>query len=305
MSDQLSATKPQTPPAVAVTPDYLRAGNLPGVNVLIEGPTGSGKTTSIATAVDYGYEVFVQMLEPGMESLLGYWVDKGKAIPPNLHWNYIQPTVSDLDAMITAATSVNTLNHADLAKMQDHNRGKYNKYIDLMRNLNGFVDERTGQNFGRVLDWGTDRVLAFDGLTGLSRAAMSMAVGGKPVKSQAEWGIAQDQVEKLLLYLTDSCRCHFILLSHIERETDVVLGGSKITVSTLGKALPPKIPPMFSDVALAVRDGDKFYWDTANTQADLKTRNLPIKANIAPDFGQIFKKWKARNESGGLSANTN
>lgn len=282
----------------AATGEIAPPGNLPGLNVLIEGPAGTGKTTSLATIVELGYEVFVQMLEPGMESLLGYWVDKDKPIPSNLHWNYIQPTVSDMDAMISAAEKVNTLNHEMLSKMQDTNRGKYNKYIDLMKNLNGFIDQRTGTNYGRVIDWGTDRVFALDGLTGLSRSAMSMAIGGKPVKSQAEWGIAQDQVEKLLLYLTDSCPCHFVLLSHIDRETDQVLGGSKITVSTLGQKLAPKIPPMFSDVILSEREMAKFSWNTAHPQADLKARNVPIAAGMAQTFAPIFAKWEKRNASG-------
>ena len=46
---------------------------LPGVNVLLMGPSGTGKTYSIGTLVDMGVEVFYLALESGMESLLGYW----------------------------------------------------------------------------------------------------------------------------------------------------------------------------------------------------------------------------------------
>jgi hypothetical protein len=137
-------------------------------------------------------------------------------------------------------------------------------------------------------------VLVIDGMTGLSRAAMALVVGGKPVKSQPDWGIAQDQVEKLVRMLCDGCPCHFVLISHVERETDLILGGVKLTTSTLGKALAPKIPAMFSDVILTVRMGDKWTWDTSNPQADLKTRNLAIKADIPPDFKQIIEKWRSR-----------
>ena len=132
---------------------------------------------------------------------------------------------------------------------------------------------------------------------------MSMVVGGKPVRSQSDWGIAMDQVEKLLLYLTDSCRCHLILLAHIERETDQVLGGSKITVGTLGQKLAPKIPPMFSDVILTERENTSWNWNTAHAQADLKTRNLPYAAKLPSDFGKIFGTWEAGSKAsdGGLS----
>jgi hypothetical protein len=121
-----------------------------------------------------------------------------------------------------------------------------------------------------------------------------MVVGKKPVKSQADWGIAQDCVEKLLRMLTDGCKCHFVLISHVEREVDTVQGGTKITVSSLGRALPPKIPPMFSDVILAARQGTTWSWSTANALCDLKTRNLPYAEGLKPDFAQIISKWKSR-----------
>lgn len=271
--------------------------DLVGTNTLLEGPAGTGKTHALSTWVETGLQVFYLGLEPGLETLKGVWADKGKPIPDNLHWKYIRSVNTDLDVLIKGAESVNMMNLESLSKMQDPNKAKYNAYIDIAKTLNGFVDDRTGENFGRVLDWGADRVLCMDGLTGLGRAAMQMVVGGKPVKSQSDWGIAQDQVEKLILYLTDSCPCHFTLISHIDRETDLVLGGVKITTSTLGVKLAPKLVTMFSDVVLSVREGDKFSWDTANPMADLKARNLPIKSGQPPSFAPIYAKWKARSEA--------
>jgi hypothetical protein len=123
---------------------------------------------------------------------------------------------------------------------------------------------------------------------------MSLVVGGKPVKSQADWGIAMDQIEKLVRQLTDGCKCHFVLTAHVEREVDLVFGGVRVTVSTLGRALAPKIPPMFSDVILTYREGTKFLWSTANPQADLKARNLPLADGMPPTFKPIIDKWKSR-----------
>ena len=123
---------------------------------------------------------------------------------------------------------------------------------------------------------------------------MSLVVGGKAVRSQSDWGIAQDQVEKILRMLCDGCSCHLVVLCHVEREPDVVTGGTKLMPSTLGKALAPKISAMFSDVILAARNGDKWLWDTANPMADLKTRNLALAANLPPDFAPIINKWKSR-----------
>jgi hypothetical protein len=267
---------------------------LPGTNVLLMGPAGTGKTHAIGTLVESGVEVFYLGLEPGLESLLGYFKDKGKPIPDNLHWHQLEaPKASFLD-MLDSAQKINTMALDSLAKMQDPKRSNHNQFILLLQALNNFTDQRTGKSFGAVDTWGTDKALVMDGMAGLGRAAMSLVVGGKPVKSQSDWGIAQDQVEKILRMLTDNCRCHFVLISHVERETDAVLGGVKISVSALGTKLGPKINPMFSDVILTVREGTKFSWDTGSALADVKSRNLSIKQGLDPSFLPIIAKWRAR-----------
>jgi hypothetical protein len=271
---------------------------LPGFNVLLMGPSGTGKTYSIGTLVDMGVEVFYLAIEAGMESLLGYWRDRNLEIPPNLHWHKLAAPKASFTEMIGNAKLVNTLGLDSLAKMSDPNKSKHNQFISLLEALNDFPDDRTGEKFGSVADWDQSRVLAVDGATGLSQCAMALVVGGKPVRSQSDWGIAQDQVEKITRMLCDNCPCHFILIAHVEREQDAVLGGIKLMVSTLGKALAPKFPAMFSDVILTVRQGDKWTWDTASAMADVKTRNLPIKADNAPTFKTIMDKWVARNKLG-------
>lgn len=269
---------------------------LAGVNVLLEGPTGTGKTHAIGTLVDTGVEVFYFALESGIESLRGYYTDRGKPIPPNLHWNVLDmtPKGGGFADMLRAAKDIGDMTQDSLYKVQDFDRGQRNHFWNMLSVLANFKDQRTGESFGGVDTWGPNRALVIDGLTGVGKCALSMVVGTKPVKSQADWGIAQDQVENILRRLCDMCKCHFILLSHIEREVDQVMGGTKITVSSLGKALPPKIPPMFSDVILSVRTGTVWTWSTANSLCDLKTRNLPIAENLPPTFQQIIDKWKSR-----------
>jgi len=268
---------------------------LPGVNVLVMGPSGTGKTHSIGTLVDLGVEVFYLALESGMESLLGYWTDRNLPIPSNLHWHKVMSPAASFTDMIQNAKNINMLNLDSLAKMTDPNKSKHNQFVSLLEALNNFPDDRTGDKYGAVNTWDQSRVLVIDGATGISQCAMALVVGGKAVRNQSDWGIAQDQVEKLVRMLCDNCACHFVLLSHVERETDAVLGGVKLMVSTLGKALAPKFPAMFSDVILAERSGDKWTWNTASAMADVKTRNLPIKSDNSPDFKLIFDKWVSRN----------
>lgn len=265
-----------------------------GFNTLLEGPTGVGKTHSIGTLVDTGLQVHYVALESGQETLYGYYTDKGKPVPDNLHISLVKTSTAGFLDLIDSAEKTNTLSHEALAKMTDPKRGSYRGYINLLKALNNFTDDRTGEQFGPVDSWGTDRVIVLDGLTGINRAAMQLVVGGKATRSQPEWGQAQHYVEELLYKLCNGCRCHFVLISHVERETDQVFGGVKITMSTLGKALAPKIPQMFSDVILCRREGDKFLWSTADGQADLKFRNLPLSSTIVPDFGKIVSKWKSR-----------
>ena len=265
-----------------------------GVKVALMGPAGTGKTHSLGTLVDSGIEVFYLSLESGLESLLGYYSDSGKPIPPNLHWHQFKTQVDGFSAMLDAAKKINLMSLDSLAKMADPQKSKYDQFVKFLETLSNFPDDRTGQKFGAVDSWGPDRALVIDGLTGLGNIAMALVIGGKPVRNQSDWGIAQGQVEAVLRQLCDGCKCHFILLAHVDREVDPVLGGTKIMMSSLGKALAPKLPSMFSDIILATRNGNTWTWDTNSALADVKSRNLPLKADNKPDFGPIITKWKSR-----------
>ena len=268
----------------------------PGINILIMGPSGTGKTFAISTLVEAGLDVFALFLEPGLETLVGAYADKGKTIPDNLHWHYIQPRTQGFGNLQKTADTIGKFDLAGLTKMRDIDRGKNNPIIDLYEVLNDFTDQHTGKKFGPVDSWDTSRVLVIDSLSALNRMMFEMVIGNKPVRDRADWGIAQQALMSLLHKLTSGCNCHFVLLAHVEREIDEVLGGTKLMVSTLGKAIAPHIPQPFSDVILSVREGDKFYWDTANSQADVKTRNLPIASKLPADFRPVIEKWRSRQK---------
>lgn len=266
----------------------------PGVNVLIFGESGTGKTYSIKTLVDSGLDVFALFLEPGLESLIGAYADNDKPIPKNLHWHYIQPRTLGFAQLQNAADSIGKFDLSGLAKMKDMNRGKNNPILDLYGVLNSFIDQHTGESFGPVDSWGSDRVLVIDSLSALSRMLFEMVIGTKPVKDMADWGIVQQALMSLLHKLTSGCRCHFVLIAHVEREQDQITGGTKLMLSAPGKAITAQIPQPFSDVIYTVRENANFFWDTANSQASVKTRNLPIASKIPADFKQIIDKWQKR-----------
>lgn len=266
---------------------------LPGLNIMLMGPGGSGKTYSLHTLVEAGLDVFVLFTESGRESLLGFWTDAGKPVPPNLHWHDVRAQSLGFADLAAAANDVLTLPPDLLFKKPDPNRSKHTAFVDTLKALADFPDDRTGQKFGAVDSWGTGRVLVIDSLTGISQFAMQNVTGGKIVRDQADWGKAQGLLEFFLRKCTDGSRCHFVLLAHVEREVDQVQGGVKLMPSTLGKALPPKLSPMFSEVVLTERVGEKWQWNTASTQADTKSRYL-ITGTHPQDFRTLVSKWQSR-----------
>lgn len=284
-------------PPPGISPVGVMPSELAGVNVLLEGAAGTGKTYSIGSLVNFdpALEVFYLGLESGIESLMAVWKDQGKEIPPNLHWNILNTGDSDwLGALTKKAKDIGDLTQDSLYKLQDHTRGQRNNFHKMLTLLADFEDQRTGQRFGSVGKWGPNRALVIDGLTGLGEVAMSLVIGNKPVRSQTDWGIAQDQCYGLVVNLTDACKMHFILLAHIEREKDELTGGTKIMTSALGQKLAPKLIPKFSDVILSRRVAAEWSWSTADSQTDLKTRNLPVSDKISPSFANILSTWKKR-----------
>lgn len=266
-----------------------------GFNTILMGPAGTGKTHAIGTLVDTGLEVFYIPLESGAESLVGYYTDKGKPMPANLHIQKLVQSQASFMDILEAAKKTNSLPHDAAMKMQDPRRTKYDGYMKLLEALHGFTDQRTGEKFDPADQWGTDRVIVLDGLSGLNKYAMQLVIGGRAERTQTDWGVAQAYVMSMLEKLTDGCRCHFVLIAHVEREVDMVQGGVKLMVSTLGKAIAPIIPSKFSDVVLTKKEVDKFYWSTAESTADVKNRNLPLKDKQEPSFGPLYEKWKQRN----------
>lgn len=257
----------------------------PGVNVLLMGAPGTGKTHALRTLVDAGLEVFIIFTEPGMEVL-------SDTDPDQVHWNYVAPAQPDWDVMAKNAKLVNQFDNATLQKLPGMNKQAYSQFIDVITICADFKCERTGKSYGPIDAFGTDKAFVFDSLSGLNIMCLDLVVGGKPIRTLPDWGIAMDNEEKFLNKLCLGTTCHFILCTHIDRQVDEVLGGIKLMVSALGSKLGPKVPRFFSDVIMTVQQAGEFTWSTASAGADTKARNLPWEDKQNPSFVPIINQWR-------------
>lgn len=259
-----------------------------GINVLLMGGSGSGKTYSIRTLAAPGVETFVLATEPGISEVLGDVPDA------NLHWHYIPSFSPSWTDMIDSAKKINTLSYESLAKMPGINKEKYTQFIEVLQSLSNFKCDRCGREFGAVDTWDSSRAIVVDSLSGLNVMAMNLVVGTKPTKSQADWGVSMDNLSRLLQKLCFDTRAHFVLTAHLEREINEVTGSIQVMASTLGKKLAPVLPRFFSDVVVAERNGTSFNWSTATANTDTKARNLAISDKLAPTFTQAIEAWKRK-----------
>jgi len=275
---------------------------LRGPKVMLQGPSGTGKTTALGTAVDWcekhNWPVYAMFTENSTEVLYGYWKDKGRPIPSNLHVADLMVKAVDLTSLIDAADKVGKLTYESLTKLIDPKRsGENNAYWKILKSCANFVDSRTGEAFGSLESFPTESLFIMDSLSETANAAFRMQVGNKPVASQPDYLVAQQNLLNFLRLLTQGIRCGVILTAHVDRLVDEINGGTKITTKSIGKALAGELPQLFSDVILTTRMGTEWVWDTANVMTDLKTRNLTYSSKLRPDFAPLFDKWLSRAQS--------
>ena len=260
---------------------------LPGIKVLLIGGSGAGKTYAIRTLLESGITPMCIFTENSFDVL-------GDVPRDKLHWMYIPPSHDNVQSLIDVAKRISTMNADQLQKTHDISRAQTNQYMPLLQALMDFKCQRTGEAFGNVSSWGTDKCLVIDSLSGLTIAATKLAVGEKYAMTQPEFQIAMKTIENLINQICTGFKCHSVVTAHMEREVDEVNGGVKIYASTLGRKLAPLLPRYFTDVILAKRLGTKFIWDTADTQADLKARNAPIASELPPSFAPLVRNWISR-----------
>lgn len=269
--------------------------NLAAPSSMIMGPAGAGKTSSLATYGLAGIETFVLFAEPrGEESLLDAITRTGAPLE-KFHWHTVSTPPGKWSSLEQMAKTIRVMSYEDLAKLKmGIEKGEMKQLEEFLKCLADFPDDRTGKTFGDVTTWDDTCAFAIDSLSGLNELAWMTTVGLKPTAHEGEWGVAMNMEEQLIHKLTSDCSCYLTLIAHIDREPDLITGGTRITASALGRKLAPKLTRKFGEVVLATRKTDGFWWSNLNNDADLKNRSLPISQALKPDFGQLVSAHEKR-----------
>lgn len=275
---------------------------LAGPNVLLLGESGTGKTYCLGTLVDWasahGKEVFYLGIENSLETLLGYWRDRGLEVPECLHWHQVFNQPLSLKSLTGQADAIGKYSLELLAKMSDASRAGQNNdanaFWKILTACADFPDDRTGRKFGPVDHFDGSKIFIADSFTELGEAAKRMTIGNKPTMSPADYGVTQQPLMGFLRLCTQGIPCTFVMTAHPAKDKDEISGAIKTTVKTVGTAIQAEIPPLFSDMIWTVREGAEFTWDTAAYGVVTKTRSLGYRSKIKPDFAQIMDLWLKR-----------
>lgn len=264
-------------------------------STLLIGPGGTGKTTSTVSLLEAGLKVRMLATESSAPNRVIEEARKRNVSIEQFDWSFVSPSVPQWESLITSAKIVNT---QDLKAIADMKGGiakqDGQQWIKMLEGIANFRSEKDGKELGDATEWGPDCAFVFDGLTGMSTMSRNLTIGLKPNPSPGEWGVMQSNILNVIQKLTADCKCFLVLIAHIERETNELTGGSNITVSTLGAKLAPKLPPLFTNVVLAKRIGEKFVWSTNEIGVDTKSGDLPLSGELAPSFAPIITSYQSR-----------
>ena len=286
-----------TATATTVTPTVIAPQPvlLPGTKTLLLGGPGSGKTTSLTTFIEAGLELFVTITDPNGEEALLDAMERRKLPLNKLHWRYISAASPSWDTLYNMAQKIQLMSYEDLTKIKSGvEKDKHQQFMQVVEHFANFKCDRTGEKYGPIDKWGTDRAFALDSLSGLNTMALDLMVGAKPIAHMGEYGVAMNAEEKLIRKLVADLKCFVVITAHLDRTLDEITNRPKLMVAALGSKLAPKLSKDFSDVVVTYRDGDKFFWSTTAPDIDLKARTLPLKDRLEPSFCQVVESWRKR-----------
>jgi hypothetical protein len=212
--------------------------------LLFIGNSGAGKTGALTSLVAAGYKIRIIDLDSGLEALINHVREE---CPDNLD-NIEYQTFRDRIKMTAQGPRV---------------KGSPTAYTSTLEALERWPDDGSDP-----ATWGKDYILVVDSLTNVGRAAFQWARAINPTsKDPRQWyKVAQDLIEDLIANLTsDDFRTNVIVISHVDMGENAS-GQLKGFVSSIGKALGPKLPRFFNTLILSETKGTG-----KNVKRELKT----------------------------------
>lgn len=244
------------------------------VKALCVSDSGGGKTGSLASLVDAGYNLRVLDFDGGLSVLRGYI--KKKENMRNVH--YI--TLRDKFGLMGPKLGI--------------------KKADAFQRAMNALDEGGAKHWGEagahippVREWGPRDILVLDTLATAGKSSLSMVLlaNGQIMKSPEiqHYGTAMDNIEKLLDYLTsDDIKCNVIVNTHVSPPAE---GSLKLYPEALGTKLGPKIAKPFDNmISISIMGKNRTFKTKVDGLLALKTaKSIQETYPIETGWFQIFK----------------
>jgi hypothetical protein len=195
------------------------------------GPTGAGKTGSLAALLDAGYKLRVLDFDAGLDPIIGY--SKKRDRLAELNYETLRDEFK-LSGAFLAVKKAPAFQRA-MAMLQDWPDG-----------------------IGPVQTWGPDSILVIDTLGAMTQSCFNMVLqangvvnpsGQRGGPEQSHYGTAMDSVERAILWLTDPTLvpCHVIVNAHWTYQESE--GGMiQAYPETIGNKLSPKVGRKFNNL---------------------------------------------------------
>lgn len=204
------------------------------VKLLLIGDNGAGKTGSLVSLVEAGYNIRVMDFDKGLDIVRNVLIKKGR---------------SDLLEKVNYESLDDDLGFIG-TQIKPKSAKAFQRGMQLLDNW---------PPYGPLSKWTPQDVLVIDSLSLLSEAALRqvLALNGR-LQSRPEiqdWGQAQEAIQNVLAMVTSAyTKCNVVVMAHVTY-IDTQEGVSKGYPNSLGKALSPKIGNYFNTVLLAKQVG--------------------------------------------------
>lgn len=259
------------------------------IKMLLIGIPMSGKTGSLTSLVKAGYKLRILDFDSKLATLIAY----------------VNKECPDKIGTIEARTLRDKYKATPLGPMVD---GMPRAFISAISMLDKWDYEENGQKIalGVPATWGEDCILVVDSLTFLARSAFDWAEPLVPRSSRGEYdpravyGKAQDAVMDMLMLLTsDAFQTNVIVTAHVTYQ-DLPDGTMKGFPTSVGKAIGPNIPAMFTSMALCetvsgahtIKTTSTALLDLANPAPFKMLPSLPLDTGMATFFKTIREATK-------------